>query len=318
MLHQTDLSRVDLNLLVLFEAVLAEQNVARAAARLNLSPSAVSHGLSRLRRLFNDPLFLRTPKGVVPTDRGLALAVPVAQILRDARKLMASADPFDPATSDRRFVIGAPDGGDSRIVLTVLEEVTRTGPNIDLAFVNIMPGNTDWTNAFASLDAREADVMILPLGGVDGFSQAPARFASKPLYDDGFVVAMRQGHPLAQGMTTDEYCAQRHVLVSASGSRDGFVDVFLAQLNLSRRVVVTVPNFLLALDVIAHSDLITAAPKVFLAEHASRFGLTSVDMPISLPQAKVQAILPKAGLSDAGLVWLLNAIEQAVSVELIP
>ncbi len=312
MLHKTDLSRVDLNLLVLFEAVLAEQHVARAAERLNLSPSAVSHGLSRLRRLFNDPLFLRTPKGVVASERGLALAQPIADILRDARKLMANAAPFDPATSDRRFVIGAPDGGSSRIVLSVLDQITRTGPLIDLAFVNIMPNNTGWTNAFASLDAREADLMILPLGAVADVFNAPARFVSRALYAECFVVAMRQGHPLMGGMTAQQYCAQQHVLVSASGSRDGFVDVFLAQQNLTRRVAVTVPNFLMALDVVANSDLITAAPKLFLAQQADRFGLTSIDMPIALPQAEMRAVLPKAGLADAGLLWLLNAIEQAV------
>jgi DNA-binding transcriptional LysR family regulator len=312
MLHKTDLSRVDLNLLVLFEAVLAEQHVARAAARLNLSPSAVSHGLARLRRLFNDPLFLRSPKGVVPTERGMALAQPIANILHNARKLVASADPFDPATSDRRFVIGAPDGGSAQIVLAVLAEISRTAPRIDLAFVSVMPMNTGWTNAFASLDARDADIMILPFGGVDDFLEAPARFVSKPLYDEGFVVALRQDHPMVNGITLDQYCAMSHVLVSATGSRDGYVDGFLAQLNLSRRVALTVPNFLMAFEVIANSDLITAAPRVFLSNHAQRFGLTTVDLPLSLPLAEVRTVVPKAGLADAGLVWLLNAIERAV------
>src|SRR3954447_5327487 len=110
MLNKIDLSRADLNLLVLFEVVLAERNVGRAAQRLNLTPSAVSHGLGRLRRLLNDPLFLRTPKGVVPTARAMALAGPVADLLARARNVLASAAPFDAATSTRRFVIGAPDG----------------------------------------------------------------------------------------------------------------------------------------------------------------------------------------------------------------
>lgn len=313
MLNQIDLSRVDLNLLVLFEAVLAEQHVARAAARLNLSPSAVSHGLSRLRRLFNDPLFLRTPKGVVPTDRALALAQPIAGILLSARQLVASADPFDPATSDRRFVIGAPDGGSAQIVLSVLAELGRSAPNIDLAFTSILPMNTGWTNAFASLDAREVDILILPFAEAVGFAEAPARFVTRPLYEEGFVVAMRQGHPSANDMSLEQYCAQQHLLVSVTGSRDGFVDVFLARQNLSRRITVTVPNFLMALEVVANSDLITAAPRVFLAPLMGRYGLTMTDLPINIPQAQVRAVLPKAGLAGAGLVWLLNTIEQAVA-----
>src|SRR5918992_3316226 len=106
MLDEIDLSRADLNLLVLFEVVMREQNVGRAAQTLNLTPSAISHGLGRLRRLLNDPLFLRTPKGVVPTARATELAEPVADILARARRVIAAAEPFDPATSTRRFTIG--------------------------------------------------------------------------------------------------------------------------------------------------------------------------------------------------------------------
>jgi len=110
MLNEIDLSRADLNLLVLFEAVLEEGHVGRTADRLNLSPSAVSHGLGRLRRLLNDPLFLRTPKGVVPTARAIDLAEPIADILARVRSVVSTSEPFDPATSTRRFTIGAPDG----------------------------------------------------------------------------------------------------------------------------------------------------------------------------------------------------------------
>src|SRR5688572_9671851 len=121
MLNQTDLSRMDLNLLVLFEAVLEERHVGRAAERLNLSPSAISHGLGRLRRLLNDPLFVRTPKGVVPTDRASELAAPIADVLARIRRVVATAEPFDPATSTRRFTIGAPDGVSSVLLTGLLD-----------------------------------------------------------------------------------------------------------------------------------------------------------------------------------------------------
>src|SRR5689334_15027191 len=99
MLHEIDLSRVDLNLLVLFEAVMREGHVGRAATQLNLSASAVSHGLGRLRAQHNDPLFLRTPRGVTPTERAVALAVPIREVLAQIRAVMAAAEPFDPKTS---------------------------------------------------------------------------------------------------------------------------------------------------------------------------------------------------------------------------
>lgn len=110
MLNETDLSRADLNLLVLFEAVIEEGHVGRAADRLNISASAVSHGLGRLRRMLNDPLFVRTPRGVVATARAMELAAPVAEILARVRSVIATAEPFDPARSSRRFTLGAPDG----------------------------------------------------------------------------------------------------------------------------------------------------------------------------------------------------------------
>ncbi len=91
MLNEIDLSRIDLNLLVLFQAVLEERHVGRTARRMNLSASAVSHGLGRLRRMLNDPLFLRTPKGVVPTDRALAMKAPVAELLAQAKRLLAES-----------------------------------------------------------------------------------------------------------------------------------------------------------------------------------------------------------------------------------
>src|SRR5262247_2317816 len=110
MLNEIDLSRMDLNLLALFAVVLEERHVGRTAGRLNLTASAVSHGLGRLRRLMNDPLFLRQPKGVAPTERARRLAAPIADILERARQVMSEAQGFDPATSRRRFIIGAPDG----------------------------------------------------------------------------------------------------------------------------------------------------------------------------------------------------------------
>src|SRR3954465_11553436 len=131
MLNQIDLTRADLNLLLLFEVVLHERHVGRAAERLNLSPSAVSHGLGRLRRLLNDPLFLRTPKGVVPTARATELSEPIADILARVRSVVSSAEPFDPAKSTRRFTVGAPDGISAVILPQLLTAFQRAAPHID-------------------------------------------------------------------------------------------------------------------------------------------------------------------------------------------
>ena len=139
MLNDIHLSRVDLNLLVLFRVVLDEGHVGRAAARLNLTPSAVSHALGRLRDLLNDPLFLRTPKGVVPTARAMELRQPITEILAQVECVMASATLFDPATSSRRFVIGAPDAVLTSGINSLLRCIETKAPHVSIGLIHIMP-----------------------------------------------------------------------------------------------------------------------------------------------------------------------------------
>src|SRR3954454_23011262 len=159
MLNETDLSRTDLNLLVLFQIVLEERHVGRAAERLNLTPSAVSHGLGRLRRLLNDPLFLKTPKGVVPTARATELAGPVADILARVRSVVSTAEPFDPATSTRRFTVGAPDGISAVVLPQLLTALQQAAPRIDISVRQILPTPARvWQSASADLEARAMDI----------------------------------------------------------------------------------------------------------------------------------------------------------------
>src|SRR5215831_13175112 len=125
MLSSVDLVNADLKLFVLFDTVLHERHVGRAADRLNLTPSAVSHGLGRLRRLLNDPLFLKTPKGVVPTARAVQLSAPIADVLARARSVVGAAGLFDPAKSTRRFTVGAPDAAAAVFLTPLLSELRR-------------------------------------------------------------------------------------------------------------------------------------------------------------------------------------------------
>ncbi|CDX24420.1 Transcriptional regulator, LysR family [Mesorhizobium sp. ORS 3359] len=313
MLHQIDLSRIDLNLLVLLEAVMEERHVGRSAARLNLSPSAVSHGLGRLRGLLGDPLFLRTPRGVVPTDRALELAAPVAEILARVRSVIASAEPFDSARSSRRFVIGAPDGASAVFLSPLLEVLRRSAPGIDIGIRQLLPrqGETSplpaWSDVIAELEARVMDVAVIPVG------EAPERFLRRKLYEEDFVIAMRAGHRFSQEPSSTAYCAAEHLVVSQTGDAQGFVDVALAERGLSRRIALTVPNFMFALAVLAETDLISALPRRFVAMHGRRFGVVAVEAPVALPRFQITAVVPKVAMMDAGIAWLIGQLEQAGS-----
>jgi len=306
MLNKIDLSRVDLNLLVVFETVLEERHVGRAAARLTLSASAVSHGLGRLRQLLNDPLFLRTPKGVVPTARAIELAEPVADILAGVRSVVSTAEPFDPAKSTRRFTVGAPDGISAVILPQLLTTVQRAAPHIDISVRQILPTPARvWQSAIADLDARAMDIAIIPADDV------PARFAERILYDEDFVIAMRKGHPFGVEPTLKGFCAMQHLVVSLTGDAHGFVDEFLATQGYSRRIALTVPNFMFALAVIAETNLIAALPRKFVALHGGRFGVVGTEAPLPLDRFRVRAIAPRVAMMDSGLAWLFDTLGKA-------
>ena len=296
MLNEIDLSRADLNLLVLFETVIEERNVGRAAERLNLSASAVSHGLGRLRRLLNDPLFLKTPKGVVPTERARELAAPIGDILARVRSVISTAEPFEPARSRRRFTIGTSDGF-SVFLPPLLDEIARKAPSIDLV-VRHMQMET----AFSDLDGRLIDVAIAP------FYELPARFAAQRLYEEEFVVAARSGHPFSKKPTLENYCRMQHLLVAPRGDPSGVVDELLASRGLSRRVALAVPNFLLALDLLTRTELVCVLPRRFVEMHAERFAVGTAKLPLDLGASSIQAVVPKSALMDVGLVWLLDVL----------
>lgn len=302
MLNETDLSRTDLNLLVLFEAVLAERHVARAAARLRLSPSAVSHGLGRLRRLLNDPVFLKTPKGVVPTERALALAEPIGEILARMRHVLASAEPFDAARSRRRFTIAAPDAVAAALLPPLLARLEKEAPGVDLAVIGTL-----LERALADLDERRADIAIQPL------QKTPTRFVSAPLFVEHFAIAVRKGHPLATQFTLQRFCEYKHVLVSTTGETDGFVDRELESRGLNRRVGLAAPNFMLALAVVSETDYVGAIPSRLLAAHAARFGLEVIEAPQPWGKGELHAIIPKSALADAGSAWLFQVLVDVAS-----
>jgi DNA-binding transcriptional LysR family regulator len=303
MLNKIDLSRIDLNLLVLFEVVLQERHVGQAARRLSLSASAVSHGLGRLRRLLNDPLFLRTPKGVVPTERATQLAEPIADILARARSVISTAEPFDPATSARRFAIGAPDGISAVVLRPLLAELARVAPRIDIGVRQILPSPARvWQTAIADLEARAMDIAIIPSDDI------PARFEARRIYEEDFVVAARPGHPFARDPSLERYCEMQHLVVSHTGDPHGFVDEQLAKDGRTRRIALTVPNFMFALAVIAETDLIGALPRRFVAMHAARFGVAALEPPLPLPGFRLNAVAPKVAMMDAGLAWLFDLL----------
>lgn len=318
MLNQTDLSRIDLNLLVLFEAVMQDRHVGRAADRLNLSPSAVSHGLGRLRKLMNDPLFLRTPRGVVPSDRATALAPRITDILSAVRGVVADAEPFDPATSARRFRIGLFDAMLGVFGSALLAAFTRVAPFAGLSILHVLPsfrnaaGDGEWDHVLAQLEARELDAAIF-LHQTN--PPIPARFDSRLLGADRLVAVTRTGHPYARNPSFETYCAARHMLISQSGDARGVIDSALASLGLSREVAVTVPSFMTGLAMIATTDLIVGLPQSLVRALGKPFDVTSTPLPMEVDPAPIAIVTTRAASADAGVAWFRDMILSVIRLD---
>jgi DNA-binding transcriptional LysR family regulator len=219
-MNQIDLRHADLNLLVVFQVLLAERHVGRAASRLGLTQSAASHALGRLRGLFGDPLFVRHPKGVEPTARALVVAPAIVDILNRAQSVLA-APVFDPNVACS-FTIATIDLTVPTIIVPLIEHLRCVAPAIDRRVVPLVR-----EHVVAAFDRQEIDMAIL------NFPDPPKRIARVPVLKDRYVGIARRGHPGLKGrtLTAKAYAALPHLLFSPRGDPKGIVDEPLAQLS---------------------------------------------------------------------------------------
>lgn len=290
--------KLDLNLLLVFEALMRERSVTRAARQLGIGQPAASNALARLRSLLRDELFLRSGSRMVPTARALQLADPIETALAGLRAAIAPEDSFDPASARRRFRISAGDYA-GMLLLPALTLALRTeAPDVDLRFRFIEKDRvTELT------DSGELDLAI----GV--FTDPPKRFSLRPLYEERFVCLACARHPgLAGGLTLERYAELPHILVTERGDEIGAVDDALRRVGLRRRVAVTVPHALLLPGFLCNSDLIaTVAARAARAFAAS--GILAVHQtPVAMPSWKLSMLWSRQRAGDAGLAWLCDRI----------
>jgi DNA-binding transcriptional LysR family regulator len=302
-MREIDHRDADLNLLVVFQKLLVERHVGRAAKRLGLTQSAASHALGRLRIMFGDPLFVRHPKGIEPTPRALALAPVVADILDRANCMLASSSGFDPSRPST-FTIGGTDLGVFTVLVPLIKRLRETAPNVDLRVRSL-----DGTRAVAAFDRQEIDCALIP------FSEAPARIAREPAIEESFVGIARRAHPAfrRKRMTAANWAALPHLLVSPRGENSGEADEHLAKLGLKRRVVAVVPHFLAAPIIVANSDLVMLATRRVARHFAKNLDLMMFRPPIPMPGFTIDVLTSAARAADPALQWLRNQILQICS-----
>ncbi|MGQ8819969.1 LysR family transcriptional regulator [Bibersteinia trehalosi] len=251
------LNSLDLNLLKALHALLEERSVSRAAERLALTQPAVSAMLNRLRHRFNDPLFIRTNHGMIPTNRALALAEPIQQILNNIATLIQPSE-FDPQTLEYTFKLAATENGFRTLGLPFALKLAELAPKVKLAFLPVQGQMLE-----KQLADGEWDLAIM------GEPQVSDRLYSQFLCEEDYLCAVRSEHPiLQQSWDLDRFCQLEFVLVSYHGGHFcGATDEALAKLGKQRQVKMSIMHFSLLPDLLAKSDLATVAPRHFLQHY---------------------------------------------------
>jgi len=312
-MNRVNFRTLDLNLLRVFDEVMAERNLTRAAHNLALSQPAVSNALRRLRELVGDDLVRRSGYGVEPTALALQLWPAVREALQRLRESLAPG-PFDPAQAQDAFVLAMADATASKIVPGLLATLDREAPGVTL---RVLPLTTRdprplLEDGGVNLAIGHFPGVLAELGATHLQERVP-HFLSKRLYDGRYVVVMRRGHPLARGpLTLDDYCAARHLLVSFSGRPFGFVDEALTALSRRRRIVLTVNQFFTAGQVVATSDLLTVLPHHFLSSTGRMAELVAQPLPLDVPAVHVDMLWHRQTESSSAHRWLRDAVVRAV------
>lgn len=296
-----DLRRFDLNLLVAFDALMAERSVTGAARRLSLGQPAVSNALARLREVFGDPLLTRAPAGMQPTARALELIEPVSRILGDLREQVFSGYAFRPETATRVFRIGVSDHAEVALMQGVLHAVRATAPQVRLI-------------------ARAAEMRVgtelLANGAIDlavgYFPEAEGDIEASPLYRESFVCLF---DPVACGvnapLSLDDYTRLPHVLVSLRGEPFGHFDGKLRELGRARTVAYTTPHFL-AVPFLLHGFRAVAAVPRGLAENcADAADLAVCPVPLASEGYTVSMAWHRRAGSDPAHRWLRTVFAEA-------
>ncbi|HFZ8993574.1 TPA: LysR family transcriptional regulator [Citrobacter freundii] len=265
-----DIRTLDLNLLKALDALLDEGSVTHAARRLSLTQPAVSGMLTRLRDYFGDPLFIRTSHGMVPTQRAIELSVPLKHILTDIAILVKPIK-FEPITAEMTYTIAATDYALKAVIVPLIAALKQHAPRIRVA---VRP--VDSERMHQQLSRGELDLALVTP------QTTPDDLHGRALYEEKYVCVANRHHPLAEAarMTIEQFCEQEHILVSTEGRFTGVTDEVLAELNLRRRVGISVNSFLVIPDILRLTDMIAVVPSRMVPVDSD---LTILPLPLKIP-----------------------------------
>ncbi|MEO0915930.1 MAG: LysR family transcriptional regulator [Pseudomonadota bacterium] len=293
-----NVSALDLNLLKAFDALYTERHVTRAGEAIGLAQPSMSNALSRLRAILGDPLFVKTPQGMMPTPRADTIAPKVSAALALISDAFEDTKPFDPATTVARITISASDNLVTSLAPRLAAHLAQVAPSFDLRFA---PFEKD--DALKALDQGDVDIVLAR------FTELPARFHRQEWMTDSFVVIARKGHPLLQsGLTLDNFCSAGHVLTSFRADSRGAIDDGLARLGRSRHISMVVSQFSVVPDIIAQTNYIATVPATIAESLAERAGCEIHSLPISQKNWAIALVWSAQTNADPAKKFAVDAV----------
>jgi DNA-binding transcriptional LysR family regulator len=272
-----ELSDIDLNLLVTFQHLMVERRVSKAAENLGLTQPAVSNSLARLRRLFGDELFVRTPAGMVPTPFAEHLAGPIGQALGMIRDGLNQQANFDPSSVKRSLTIGMTDIGEIVFLPKLLERLRQEAPGVTLSTVR-----NQATNLREEMETGKVDLAIGPLPELKG------GFFKRRLFLQRYVCLFRKGHKLdRKRISLADFTAAEHLVIVSAGTGHGKVDELLRKAGIERNVRLTVPHFVSVGHILRRLDLVATVTERLADSLAEPFDLTHRPHPVALPDVAI-------------------------------
>jgi LysR family transcriptional regulator, transcriptional activator of nodD3 and syrA len=296
-----NLSAVDLNLLVAFDALLTERHVTRAAERIGLSQPALSKALQRLRDVFDDRLFERRDGVMQPTAQALKLSQPVRRALDEIQSALAPRD-FDPRRAWATVTLGLVDYYEVLLLPRLMNDLRRSAPGIDLAVKR-----TDRLRVHEQFAKNEIDFAVVPI------PESVTELHVEPVSVEDAVTLMAQGNPLAADFTLERFAAAGHVVVALEGQGVGRIDALLAAQGLQRRVALRLPNFTSVPFIIGGSDLITTLPRHLGTRLAAAAQAICLPPPLPVPPVTIHlAWHPRSAASPLHR-WMRARIKAATT-----
>lgn len=293
-----NLKDVDLNLLVVFNELHKHGRVSAAAESLGISQPGVSNALSRLRKLLGDELFLRTSRGMVPTPYAESLVQPIADALAALQGTLNARVAFDPARSERAFVIGVNDVGETYFLPRLMRALDQVAPGVTIRTVR--------TTSIDVRDEMERGRMDLAMGFLPGLKGG---FFQRRLFRQPYVCIFRQDHPLARsGVSARQFRAAEHVAIVSEGTGHGVVDEVIARAGIRRRLRLTVPHFMAVGPVLQATDMIAVVPQRFADCACGPFGLAAAPCPVKIPESVINVFWHARNHREAANQWLRQVV----------